>query len=228
MTEGCVTTMEDKKRLYKLMAYIIMGDGGVYKVNGRNKPITYCKFIMNHTSLEYCNFVTNIVNNITSCKIYNRKDYNIDDCDRKIQYRIESHQHPFFQHMRDRIYHNGYKSIDSHYLKMLDGESLSILYMCDGNISYKDNAISSINLNLKRLTEGDLKLFANYLKKILNIDSTINKQSKYFYIRISANSYFNFINIISPYILNDFKYKLPNEELLLKYRNRYQKDEDIV
>lgn len=216
--------IKDKKELIKLVSFLVMCDGGVYRVKNRHGNMSNAKFIMNHTSNDYVNYAKSILENLTSITITSRKDYNVDGCNRLPQKRIESKSLPYFNVIRDNIYNNGYKGICSHYLKLMDAECLAMLYMADGSISYKGNAISSVCLNTKRLTEGDNKLLSDYIKNIFEIDSTINHQKKYTYIRIKGKSIYRFFNIIKPLILNDFLYKIPNDELLLKYRQ----DDDIV
>ena len=80
--------INDKKELVKLCSFIIMGDGGVYK-NGKNHY-----FIMNmiKENEDYVVLCKNILENITSCRIKEvQKEGN-----RKIQLRLESCNHPFF------------------------------------------------------------------------------------------------------------------------------------
>lgn len=204
----------DKKELIKLVSFLTMCDGGVYKTSKTSSA----KFIMNHTSNDYINFANEILSNITTVHINERKDYNVDNCNRLPQKRLSTRVHPYFTTIHERLYINGYKGINSHYLKLMDAECLAILYMADGSISYKGDAINSVTLNTKRLTEGDNGLLAKYIKLIFNIDSTINHQKQYTYIRIKGKSIYNFFEIIKPYVLGDFLYKFPNDRLLLKYK----------
>ena len=216
--------IKDKKELIKLVSFLIMCDGGVYRFKNKNGNLNNAKFIINHTSKDYIEYCKNILENLTSVKIYNRKDYNVDGCTRLPQQRLETKCLPYFTNIRENLYNNGYKGISSHYLKLMDAECLAMLYMADGSIAYKGEAINSVTLNTKRLTEGDNKLLSNYIENIFNIKSTINRQNQYTYIRIKGKSIYKFFEIIKPFILNDFQYKIPNNELLLKYKQ----DDDIV
>lgn len=220
-----VTTMvrniTDKKELIKLVSFLVMCDGGVY-----TQKVSY-RFIMNHTSQQYIEYAKAILENVTSVSISERKDYNTDGCSRKPQQRLETKTHPIFNMLRERIYFNGYKSVDEHTLKLMDAECLAILYMADGGISYKDGAISSITLNTKRLTAGDNLLLSTYIYEKFGIESAINRQNQYSYLRVKSKHVYLFFNTIKEFILTDFSYKLPNDKLLSVYKERY-KDGEIV
>lgn len=216
--------IEDKKELVKLCSFIVMGDGGVY-YNGKN-----CYFVMNmkKENSDYVYLCKDILENITSCRISDRKDYNTDGYTRKEQLRLESKTHPFFNVLRDRIYTDKYKGIDSHALKLLDYEALSFLYMSDGNL-YRylrpeinmKNESYSVNLNLKRLSYGDLFILKKALKEKLDLEWNINRHGKYFYLRLRNKDLYKFMKGITPYITPSFSYKILDANLL-------NKDGDIV
>lgn len=226
-----VTTMEriikDKKELVKLVSFLCMSDGGLYvktkRKDGDLKNVNPL-FIMNTTSTQYAEYAKSILDNVTSTIIEKRKDYNTDGYTRKNQVRLYTKRHPFFRPIWERTYKNGYKGIDTHALKLMDAECLAILFMADGGMSIKNNVISSVTLNTKRLTEGDNRFLSFCIEKVFGIKSTINKHYQYTYIRIKGKSVYKFFEIIKPYILEDFNYKIPNDELLLKYKQ----DDDIV
>src|SRR5690606_24132102 len=132
---GSVETMEtlNKKELVKLISYIVMGDGGLYFPTKRTDG-TNAQFIMNmkEENKDYIFFCKDALEQLTGCRIAERKDYNVDGCVRKPQLRLESNRHPLLTQIHSRVYTGKYKGIDPHALKMLDAEALAILYMCDG------------------------------------------------------------------------------------------------
>lgn len=220
--ESVTTVITDKKQLVKLISFFVMGDGGVY-YNGRlskqnNKFAGNCRFIMNMRSknMDYIEHVAGIINNITSCKIITRKMKNIDGCNREQQHTIYSAQHPFFTKLRERIYTGTYKGLDSHYLKLIDGESLAILYMCDGSLSIETpgrvprlkNNSYNVTLNLKRLSEGDILMLKKAIKDNLNLEFNLQKQGKYKFLRLRCKNVIQFMELVSPYIFPSFEYKL--------------------
>src|SRR5690606_36116496 len=123
--------------------------------------------------------------------------------------------HPFFNKIRDRIYTEKYKGVDPHALKLLDYEALSFLYMSDGSLK-KDfrpeigmvNPSYEVTLNLKRLSYGDLYILKKALKDTLDLEWNINKNGKYYYLRLRRKDFWKFMNEISQYITNSFKYKI--------------------
>ena len=195
----------DKKELMKLCSFIVMGDGGVYK----RKDSKNYKFIMNmlEQNSDYIQYCKDILENITNVNIYQRKDYNTDNYNRKAQLRMESSNHPFFTTLHDRIYTGKYKGLDPHAFKLFDWECLAILFMCDGCGCYK-NGYKEYSLNLKRLSYGDQLFLKNQLKEKLNLEWNINKQNQYYYLRLRKKDYITFEQNILPYILPSFKYKI--------------------
>lgn len=195
----------DKKELMKLCSFIIMGDGGVYKYTGNKN---YC-FIMNmiEDNKDYVEYCRDILNNITNCKISDRKDYNTDNCNRRPQLRVTTSSHPFFTTLHDRIYTDKYKGLDPHAFKLFDWECLSILFMSDGSSCYK-NGYREVTLNMKRLSYGDQDFLRKQIKDKMGLEWNINKQNKYYYLRLRSKDIDKFYEGIKPFILPSFRYKI--------------------
>lgn len=209
---GCVTTM-DKKQLTKLMSYFVMGDGGVYSYDGKD-----ANFIMNMKSenLDYIEWVEKTLNEFVGTSKYNRKDYNTDGCTRQPQIRLESRRHPMLTTLRERVYTEGYKGIDPHALKMLDWEAMAILFMCDGSLHEEKpnpkkglvNSSWNLTLNMKRLSYGDQLLLKKTIKEVLGVEFNINRQYKYYYMRLRCKDVEKFCRGVEPYMKESFKYKI--------------------
>lgn len=201
--------ISDNKELMKLCSFIVMGDGGLYK----NKNCKNYKFIMNMKAenLDYIEYCKDILDNISSAKIYNRKDYNNDGYNRSEQLRIVSKTHPFLTKIHDRIYTGNYKGLDPHAFKLFDWECLAILFMCDGCSTIKKGYVD-VTLNLKRLSYGDQLFLKKALKDKMNLEWNINRQNKYYYLRLRSKDINSFYNGIKPYILPSFSYKILNVE----------------
>ena len=183
-----------------------MTDGGVYYQGNKN-----CNFIMNmlEKHKDLINVLAKALQELTSVRISKRiiKD---DGYSRQPQLRIETPNHPYFTKIRERLYINGYKSISSHYLKMMDAEALAIMYMCDGSVrKYKTkNPSYDVTLNLKRLSEGDTLLLKHYLKLKFDLEFNLQHQNQYFYLRLRCKDVQKFMDIITPHIVPSFNYKL--------------------
>lgn len=206
---GCVTTMKirDKKRLIKLLSFLVMSDGSVHRNRGKGN----CLFSFSQTEdhKDFIEFVEGIVSNVTSCKtsLYKRSS------PRKDLLKLYTPVHPLFNKLRDRIYVNSYKSVDKHALKMLDYEALAIMYMSDGCLGKSKNGQGyttyTTTLGLCRLSYGDLLLVKKALKDNLNLEwNIVRSGKKYYVLRLRMKDFDKFMEGISPYILDSFNYKL--------------------
>ena len=207
-------TLTDKKELYKLIAYFVMSDGGVYRT-GKSNGNYYFVMTQREDHLDFCEYAASILENVTSVNIKYIDRSRDTDAKRKNQYRVETRTHPIFTHMRDRIYVDSYKSLDTHYLKLLDWESLAIMYSSDGSLR-KDfrpeigmvNPSYDVTLNLKRLSYGDLLLLKHALEEKQMGAWKINRQNQYYYLRLSTKFVPMFLGNIEKYILPSYQYKV--------------------
>lgn len=203
----------DNKQLTKLLSYFAMGDGGLYYPKNGN-----AMFIMNmkEENEDYINWVEQTLNEFVGTRRYKRKDYNNDGCIRKPQIRLESKVHPKLTVLQERIYTDKYKGIDPHALKLLDWESMAILYMCDGSLcedkpNEKKGLVNSswnLTLNMKRLSYGDQLLLKKAIRDTLGVEFNINRQGKYYYLRLRSRDVETFCKGVEPYILQSFRYKV--------------------
>lgn len=208
----------NKKELVKLLSYIVMGDGGLYFPSKRTDG-TNAQFIMNmkEENSDYIYFCKEILENLTNCRLYNRKDYNTDGCTRQPQLRLESSRHPMLTAIHSRVYTDKYKGLDPHALKMLDAEALAILYMCDGSYGITEAAKTNrgsitdehrVTLNMKRLSYGDQFILKKALKDLLDLEWNINRQNQYYYLRLRSKEVDKFMELVAPHVLPSFQYKL--------------------
>ncbi len=197
----------DNKKLMKLMSFLVMSDGSVY----RNRGIGNCLFSLSATEdhADFIEYVKGVVENITSARVIHEKR----EAPRKNVLKVYTPVHPYFNTLRDRIYVDSYKSIDPHALKMLDFESLAILYMSDGCLGkfIRENGKPSytLTINMCRLSYGDLLLVKKAAKDNLNIEFNVVKTgSKYHTLRLRGKDLPVFIEGVKPYVLPSFNYKL--------------------
>lgn len=205
----------DKKELVKLLSYIVMGDAGLYMV-GECRNASFA-MNMKKENLDYVEFCKSVVEQVVGCSIADRKLDNSDGYNRKPQVRLQSKTHPLLTTLRDRIYTDKYKGIDPHALKLLDAQALAILHMCDGSLvtvkpeTTKRGSISDefiVTLNMKRLSYGDLFILKKALKEILDLEWNINRQGKYYYLRLRTKDITKFMDLVRPHVLPSFQYKV--------------------
>ena len=197
--------IEDKKELMKLCSFIVMGDGGVYSRNEKWN----CQFIMNMKAAnkDYIEFCRDVIENITTCRMTERKDYNTDGFHREPQYRLESNAHPYFTAIRERVYTGKYKGLDPHAFKLFDWQCMAILFMSDGSSCIKNGNVV-ITLNMKRLSYGDQLYLKEQIREKLGVEFNINRNGKYFYLTLRFKDRQKFYDGIKPYMFESFSYKI--------------------
>jgi hypothetical protein len=93
----------------------------------------------------------------------------------------------------------------------MDEEFLAIAFMADGSRYVDkrwDNATPSYRLHLNNLCYGDLMLIKKSLKETLGLEINTRKKGMRYDLAI-PNMYSNlFEEIVSPYILPSFQYKI--------------------
>ncbi len=187
-------------------------DGGIY-INKHNRSKN-AQYIMNMRSenKDYILWVKEVLETITSVKLYDRKDYNVDGCKRSPQIRLESNRHPFLTTLRNRIYVNGHKVIDPHMLKLMDAESLAIMFMADGGTRE-----SSLDIYSCGFSYADNVSLSKAIYEKLNITTNIRKHGKYWKIAFPTKSIIPTIEAILPFVCDSFLYKIERlTPLLLK------------
>lgn len=204
--EGATTMSKElSKRLY----YFSTFDGGLY-VTGK---CSNARFIMNmrEENRDYVEKVKQTLGEAgIGCRMFDRKDYNTDGHERKEQLRLESKTHPKLTTIWERIYIDGKKVIDPHMLTMLDAEALAIMFMADGGryVDKRCNATPSYKLHTKGFSYGDNWLLKKALKEKLDLEFNINRHGKYWFLSLRSKDSAKFEEIVSPYVLPSFNYKL--------------------
>lgn len=116
-------------------------------------------------------------------------------------YRFFTKQHKDITDIFKLFYKDGRKIIPDN-LK-LDPLSLAIWYMDDGSKSRDRN----VYLNTQQFSINDQRKLLSCLRK-MGIKARLNKDKKYYRIRILKESIDNFMKIIYPHIIPSMKYKL--------------------
>ena len=118
-------------------------------------------------------------------------------------YRFATRSLPVLTPFYDKFFYKGRKVIPN---KLnLNSLSLAVWFMDDGSKSR-----SSIYLNTQQFTKIEQLRLIDFLKKKFGFESSLNKDKKYFRIRIRTKSVKKFISLIEPFVLKEFKYKFPS------------------
>lgn len=197
------------KELSKRLYYFSTFDGGLY-VTGKCKN---AKYIMNMRT-ENLDYVEKVKQTLEEAGIgvhvYDHKDYNEDGYTRQPQVRLESCVHPKLTTIWERIYIDGKKVIDPHMLTLLDAEALAIIFMADGGryVDKRCNATPTYKLHTKGFSYGDNWLIKKAIKEKLGLEFNINRHGKYWFLSLRSKDSAKFEEIVSPYVLPSFSYKL--------------------
>lgn len=209
----------DKKEWVKLISFMATFDGGIYRRKLRTGNLGNAQFIMNmrKANLDYIQWVSDVLSEVTSAIIRDRPNYNTDGCTRQPQVRLESRCHPKLTTLHQRLYINNHKVIDPHMLKLLDAEALAIIFMADGSVTPE----GYVSLNTKGFSYADNMSLSKTIYEKLGIRSNVNKHYQYFYLRVPVKDSGKFFETVFPYVKPSFYYKLE------RLAPRYEGDEIV-
>lgn len=210
--------MWNNKELYKYIFSFILGDGGVYidkrdwGTVGANAWFQSTKTEKNLDLLEKEKLV---LDEITSNKIIRFDGHPAiiqgKETYTKPFYRLISSRHPVFSEFRRRLYPNGIKVLDPHYLKLFDKESLAILFMDDGTTSKKQYGCN-VELCTQNFCYGDNLLLKKHIKDTLDLEFNVtqrNYKTKVMYsLVLRTKDQERFVNLVSEFITPSFEYKI--------------------
>lgn len=139
--------------------------------------------------------------------------------------------HPFYTTFRERMYPNGHKVVDPHYLTLLDWEFLAIWFQEDGSTGYYRHKNGSTYVNAvlcsQSFSYGDNHCLRQALKERLDLDWSVSSDrsggTQKWYLKLRSRDIEKFMSGIEPYILDSFKYKICHVA-----GSRLVRDEDIV
>lgn len=178
-----------------LIVGCILGDGHLRKLEGRKDAFLE----INHSlkAKEYIDWKYQILKEICQSSPKKRK---IDE--KRIGYRFFTREHPQLTKLWLRFY-RGKKKVVPKDLQ-LNGLILAVWLMDDGSFS-KGN----LYLNTQKFSFKDQRRLLHFLRKI-GIKARMNKDKKYYRIRIKKESLERLKNLVKPYILPSMAYKLPS------------------
>lgn len=124
-----------------------------------------------------------------------------DGNDDRVAYRFFTKQSKELTDLYNQFYRNNKKIIPKDLV--LNPTILAVWYMDDGSKCRPHD----IYLNTQQFSIEDQKILLHKLREI-NIDARLNKDKKYFRIRILKDSVNTFMRIVSPYVFTSMRYKL--------------------
>jgi recombination protein RecA len=120
----------------------------------------------------------------------------------RIAYRFTTKSLPQLTEIYKEFYSVGKKIIPDNL--QIHPLSLAVWFMDDGCKSYR-----ALYLNTQKFNVAEQRKLAEILNKKFDIKATLNKDKKYYRLRIAVSSVGKFLEIIKPYLLPMFCYKTP-------------------
>lgn len=120
-------------------------------------------------------------------------------------WRFATHSSPVFNFWRQLFYQEGRKVINSQVIEKLTPLSLAIWYMDDG---FRRTDCRGLYLCTSGYSMEEQRLMQVCLEKKFNIQTSLHFAAKNVRIYISSSQVDKFCNIVKPFILPSFQYKL--------------------
>lgn len=191
----------NEKQLSKLLYYFSSFDGGIYP-SGKE-----FRYVMNmrEENKDYINWVRETIETFTGTNVYKVPQRG----NRKPLLCLMSKIHPKFATIRERLYTpEGKKILDPHQLTLLDAEALAIIFMADGGTSLDKGKYPEIKLHTKGYSYFDNLALSKAIYEKTGVRTTVNKHNQYFFLRVKTADLQLFIDVVKPYVLPSFSYKL--------------------
>ena len=188
-TAGSLTKLERS-----IIIGSILGDGYMRIIPGRSDAFLE----INHSvkAKDYVDYKFNKLKRI--CESAPKERATNED---RHAYRFFTKQQKDLTTLYGLFYKNGRKIIPKNL--ELDTISIAIWYMDDGSKSRN----SDVYLNTQQFSLTDQRKLLNCLRKF-GINARLNKDKKYYRIRILKESIKNFMSIVAPHMAPSMKYKL--------------------
>ena len=172
----------------------ILGDGHVRKMPGRMDAFLE----VNHSikAKEYVDLKYSILKNICESPPKKRE---IDQ--KRTAYRFFTKQHPEITELYKLFYQNGRKVIPKGF--RLDPLMLAVWFMDDGSKTKKGD----VYLNCQQFDFQSQRRLLHALR-LLGIRARMNKDKKYYRIRIYKESIPRLLELIKPYLVPSMEYKV--------------------
>lgn len=190
---------------------------GSRNVKGRKDKNSYYYLRQIETHKDYIDWQAEILSDLTKVTTSYENPYTDSrgyNC--KGKYKLSTMVHPFYTKLRERIYLNGIKAIDPHYLKLLDWEALAILFMDDGWTEIQRNKSGTyirIGISTHNYTYGDNYLLSKAIVEKVGVHFDVKRHKQksgtyLWYLRTSKDNALRFIEGIYKFVLPSFSYKV--------------------
>lgn len=196
------------KRQEEILVGSILGDGCIYKGTVKIDKTRNCCYYLKQSQRykDYVSWLFQEFESVCPSTPKQRKDNE--------QWYFYSHSSEIFISWRDKFYPEDKKIIPQDIATILTSPlSIAIWYMDDGTLDYRPNYHCSFSLSTHSFSLEGVYRLVKVLKDNFGVESSVHNNLirgvRYPRLYIGTKGRDKFIKLISPYILDCFKYKLP-------------------
>lgn len=218
-------SIRDNKQLTKIVAASLLGDAHLSwdkRSKNGNSGFVLTQ-ILPHK--DYLAYIQSYLETLTTTNLSKARDA-VDDVtilgvrtSQQETWKLLSRLHPFYTKFRERMYPNGHKVVDPHYLTLIDAQFLANWIQEDGWLSASLHKGKHIQYHLEIASQSfsyaDNMLLRKALKERLDLDFNVTqftiKSGLKYRLRASAKDIDKIIQLVEPYIVPSFMYKIDKE-----------------
>lgn len=199
------------KYVTKIVAASLLGDGsvGIPPDGSKNAKYRQPKTV---DHMDYVDWLSGVLEKITPTSRY---EWQPKGAGAKRQVMLQTRCHPFYTSFRLRMYPNGHKVVDPHYLTLLDWEFMAVWFQEDGSTIRdvrKQGTYTKVILCTDCFSYGDNHLLRDKIKEYLGVEFNVvsyrQNGKQYYRLQLRKEHTNTFMEGISPYVVGSFKYKL--------------------
>lgn len=196
--------MKPTKRQQKIILGSVLGDGGIYVKKGY--PRAHYAVKQSSRYSEYVEWLFGELKNLCPSEIKRRKDNG--------QLYFYSSPSEYLTKTQLLFYKDRVKKVPENIKEILKSPlSLAVWFMDDGTLDYRPKDHCAFHLCTNCFTRKDTQMLIDTLNEnfgiVASLHYTLCRGKRHSRIYIGAKGRKRFIKLVSPYILNCFKYKLP-------------------
>lgn len=199
------------KYVTKIVAASLLGDGSVGIPPDGSKNAKYRQPKVSRHA-DYVAWLASVLAAITPTTQY---EFQPKQAGASTQIMLQTRCHPFYTRFRERMYPNGHKVVDPHYLTLLDWEFMAVWYQEDGSTVRdvrKQGVYTKVILCTDCFSYGDNHLLRDKIKEYLGVEFNVTSYRKngkqYYRLQLNKAHTNQFMGGIAPYVVESFKYKL--------------------
>jgi hypothetical protein len=116
--------------------------------------------------------------------------------------------HEAFRFYAHQFYKDGKKSVPKLIHRWLTAKAIAYWFMDDGSIKSKES--KGIIFNTQCFTRSEVEYLIKVLQTKFALQAKLRKQKEGYQIYVSGKSFETFVQIVSPYLIEEMRYKVPS------------------